>query len=85
MLETLLWETIPNGARQYTDLFFSCVSECSGEAVRNPHKARTSAYLATQRQPRLSVGYAARRRYWDLNHPGLAEIRSFVRGLRADS
>ena len=84
MLEKLLWETIPDGARQCTDSFFGCVTESSGLPVRNPRRTRTSAYLATQRQPRLSVGYSARGRYWDLNHPALAEIRSFVRGIYTD-
>lgn len=37
------------------------------------------AYLATRDDPHVSVGVAARKGYWDLNHSALREVRSFLK------
>ena len=48
-----------------------------------PYKARARAYLATKRDPHLSVGVAAKRGYWQLDHPVLQPLRGFLQNLAA--
>lgn len=79
MLESLLWETIPDNMQDCIDTFLRCAEDVRGESVQRRHKARAGAYLSTQRKPQLSVGDAARRTYWDLDHPTLEQVRRFVR------
>ena len=79
MLETLLCETFrEEDVRTCIDTFFECVEEVQGEAVHRPGKARVRAYLATKRDPHLSIGVAARRGYWNLNHPALQPLCQFL-------
>ncbi len=85
MLETLLWETIPDDVRRCIDQFLVCIENVNGERVHRLHKARATAYLATQRKPHVSVGDAAKRSYWDLDHDALDPVRGFLRELAADA
>lgn len=85
MLETLLNETIRGDKVQTCiDTFFRCVEEQSGKPTHRPHKARAQAYLATKRDPHLSVGDAALRRYWNLNHQALEPLRAFLREIASE-
>lgn len=82
MLETLLNETLCGDQVQACiDDFFRCVEEHCGEPVRRLHKARAHAYLATKPDPHLSVGFAAKRGYWDLEHKSLEPLRAFLREI----
>ena len=82
MLETLLNETLRGDKVQACiDTFFQCVEERCGKPVHRPHKARAHAYLATKRDPHLSVGDAALRGYWDLDHQALKPLRTFLREI----
>lgn len=79
MLETLLCETFGDeDVCTCIDRFFECVEELQREAVHKPFKARARAYLATKRDPDLSVGVAAKRGYWNLEHPVLQPLRTFL-------
>ena len=51
------------------------------EGLHRPDKARAHAYIATRRDPYLSVGVAAQRSYWDLDHAVFDGIRNFLRSL----
>ena len=83
MLETLL------NARAFVDTqeeacintFFECVEDSSGVPIQRPHKARARVYLTTKPDPHLSVGVAAKRGYWDLDHPAFNRIRQFLMAL----
>ena len=82
MLETLLNETFANTPEEACiNAFLECVEDASGMPTQRPHKARAQAYLATKPEPHLSVGVAAKRDYWDLNHPVFNQIRQFLRVL----
>lgn len=82
MLETLLNETLRgNDVQACIDDFFRCIEERCGEPMRRPHKARAHAYLATKPDPHLSVGFAAKRGYWDLEHKALEPLRAFLREI----
>ncbi len=84
MLETLLWDTIRDDeVRVCIDAFFDCVEELHGEALHRPHKSRARAFLATKHDPHLSVGNAAKRGYWDLDHLALGPVRTFLREIVA--
>ena len=84
MLETLLCRTFAG-----TDVdhcingFFQCAEE-SGNPVYRPDKARARAYLATTRDPHLSVGVAAKRDRWNLDHDAFDGVRGFLRSLVQD-
>ena len=82
MLETLLNETFANTPEEACiNAFFECVEGSSGVPIQRPHKARAQAYLATKPEPHLSVGVAAKRDYWDLNHPVFNRVRQFLTAL----
>ena len=82
MLETLLNETFVNTPEEACiNAFFECVEDSSGVPIQRPHKARAQAYLATKPEPHLSVGVAAKRDYWDLDHPVFNRVRQFLRDL----
>ena len=69
MLETLLCRTFASSSLGgCIDSFLECVQVELGYGPHRPHKARAHAYIATQRDPHVSVGVAAHRKYWDLNH-----------------
>lgn len=81
MLETLLCKTIAGTAvDRCIDGFFRCAGE-SGNPIHLPDKARAHAYLATTPDPHLSVGVAAKRDRWDLEHEAFDGVRGFLRAL----
>ena len=82
MLETLLNETFANTPEAACiNAFFDCVEDASGVSIQRPHKARAHAYLATKPEPHLSVGVAAKRAYWNLDHPVFDQLRQFLTAL----
>jgi len=58
---------------------FRCLHEKGLPEPVQRAKARVHAYLATAPNPMLRVGEAAKRRYWDLDHPAFEDIRRFLR------
>ena len=81
MLETLLCRTFAGTAVDgCIDGFFRCAEE-SGRPIHRPDKARARAYLATTRDPHLSVGVATKRRHWELDHAAFEGVRRFLTSL----
>lgn len=81
MLETLLCRTFAgSGVDRCIDGFFGCAGE-SGSAIHRPDKARARAYLATTPDPHFSVGVAAKRGRWDLDHGAFDSVRNFLTSL----
>lgn len=81
MLETLLCRTFAgDDVDRCIDRFFECAEE-SGRAIHRPDKARARAYLATTPDPHVSVGVAAMKGHWGLDHRAFDGVRSFLRSL----
>ena len=81
MLETLLCRTFAGTAvDRCIDGFFQCAEE-SGSSIHRPDKARARAYLATTRDPHLSVGVAAKAGHWEPDHAAFDGVRRFLRAL----
>ena len=81
MLETLLCRTFADsGMDRCIDEFFRCAEE-SGRAIHRPDKARARAYLATTPDPHVSVGVAAKKGHWGLDHHAFDGIRNFLTSL----
>ncbi len=84
MLETLLCKTFAHtAADRCIDEFFRCARK-PGSPIHRPDKARAQAYLATQRDPHVSVGVGAKKRYWKLDHAAFDGVRRFLRSLVRD-
>lgn len=82
MLETLLNLTVAEEPEQEcVDLFLECVGRVRGAPIPRPHKARAHAWIATQDHPEVSVGVAAQKGYWRLEHPALRELGAFLERL----
>ena len=82
MLETLLCKTLEGTQMsECIDGFFECVTSSSGEDLRRPDKSRAFAYISIMSYPNVSVGVAAKKKYWDLDHPVFDDIRVFLRSL----
>ena len=78
MLETLLCRTLAGmPIENCIDEFLECAHAAEAD-IRRPHKARSSAYLATRAVPGLAVGVAAKKGYWDLRHEALMPLVDFV-------
>ena len=82
MLETLLCDSFA-GSRISDCIaeFLACSAERAGVSVRRMEKARAHAYLATREDPHVSVGVAAQKDYWDLDHPVFEQLRGFIADL----
>ncbi len=89
MLETLLREAVADHAvRPCVTDFMACLEALHGAPPQRPDKATARAllaaqtylqgYLATRRDPHLSVGIAAKRGYWPLDHAVLQPVRAFL-------
>lgn len=82
MLETLLCESFAGTPENdCIDAFFTCVDALPNASIKRPEKARAHAYLTTKSDPHLSVGVAAKRNYWDLDHPIFDRVRDFLKTL----
>ena len=82
MLETLLCKTFADTpVDRCIDELFTCVKSVLSKELKRPEKARCHAWLATKPDPHLSVGFAAKRGYWNLDHSALAGVRAFLEAL----
>ena len=82
MIETLLCRSVAEDAvMSCVDDFFECVADLPDVEIRNLHKARAQAYLATRQTPGVSVGVAAQKGYWPLDHDAFSEVRDFLSAL----
>ena len=82
MLETLLCRTLVDTPFDHCiDDFFGCVATSTGESPHSPDKSRAFAYIATMRRPNVSVGVAAKKRYWNLDHAAFSGVRQFLGSL----
>ena len=82
MLETLLCRSIADAsANRCIDDFLDCANSLPNSAIRTPDKARAQIDLATQPLPQVSVGVAAKKGYWRLDHEAFAKVRSFLTAL----
>lgn len=82
MIETLLCRSVAEDAvMTCVNEFFECVGGLPDVDIRNPHKSRAQAYLATRPTPGVSVGVAAKMGYWPFDHDAFAEVRDFLAGL----
>lgn len=81
MLETLLCRTFAESpVARCIDDFLQC-AEDAGQPVHRRDKARAHAWLATHPLPHVSVGVAALKGYWNVDHQALDEVRRFVTAL----
>ena len=84
MLETLLYRSVADTpVNRCIEDFFRCVGNLPEVDIRRPDKARAQAYLATRPMPQVSVGVAAQRGYWPLNHEAFAGVRAFLKAVSA--
>ena len=83
MLETLLCETFSGTPEDHCiDDLLVCVGTVPPGGSGRLEKSRCRIWLATKPDPQLSsVGVAAKRGSWDLNHPALEGARMFLRAL----
>lgn len=82
MLETLLWETVAESSEgRCVEEFLTCVERIGRGGVARPDKARSYAWIATRPRPEVSVGIAAKKGYWNLQHQALDGLRGFLSAL----
>ena len=81
MLETLLWETVGPGEADCIEKFFRCIQDATGQVSERPDKARVHAYIATTDELHVSVGVAAQKGVWEIDHDALRPVRKFLRSI----
>lgn len=83
MLETILRDTFANSEiERCIEAYLECVRGLPGVVLQRPDKARVHAWLATRPDPHVSAGVAAKKGYWDMDHPALKGVREFLLALR---
>ena len=81
MLETLLCQSFAEDPlTECIDNFFACLDERS-VSIKRPDKARARVYLTTKPEAHVSVGVAAQKKYWNLEHAAFAPVHAFIQGL----
>ena len=84
MLESLLGEIVKGTlVADCINEFLECAERDGELKIERPEKAFAHAFLATRPDPHVSVGVAAQKGYWDLDHSVLDGVRSFVSDLAA--
>lgn len=82
MLESVILETLINDPRwPCVERFIECLRSLSSDEIRHPEKSYVHAYLAGTASPHISVGHAAKRGVFDLDHAAFAEICDFLKRL----
>lgn len=82
MLETLLCRTFADNPENVCiDEFFKCLENQAKLSLKRPDKSRAYAFLSTKEFPQSSVGVAAKKGYWNLEHDALAHVRNFLTEL----
>ena len=82
MLETLICQSFASSdVNACVDSYFDCVAGLDGVSMDRPDKSRAFAFLATRPEPNVSVGVAAKKGYWTLDHRAFDGVRAFLRTL----
>ena len=82
MLESLLAKSLTGDPVSHCiEAFMTCSMEQTSMAIRRPEKMFVHAFLATRPDPHVSVGVAAKKGYWNFEHPAFEEIRRFLSAL----
>ena len=82
MLETLLCQTFADQPENSCiDEFFRCLESQTNQSLKRPDKSRAHAFLSTTDYPQLSVGVAAQKGYWNLDHDAFIHVRDFLTKL----
>lgn len=82
MLEDLCLDAVQtDGAIACVNEFFQCVSRNTSRQPSPIAKARVHTWLASQTDPALRLGEAAKRNYWPWNAAAFQPLIQFVHGL----
>ena len=82
MLESLLLKTLVDDPKYCcVKKYFKCLDRIRGESRKWKEKSYVHAYLSSTETPNVSVGVAAKKGIWNLDHPALTEICNFLRFL----
>lgn len=81
MLETLLCESIEQDeTKECVDAYFQCLASM-GIELKRPDKARARVYITTKPDAHVSVGVAAKKKYWPFEHHAFDHVRNFLTRL----
>ena len=82
MLETLLCRAFADNPENVCiDEFFKCLENQANLSLKRPDKSRAYAFLSTKEHPQSSVGVAAMKGYWNLEHNAFNHVREFLTEL----
>ena len=82
MLETLLCRTFADEPENgCIDEFFKCLQNQANLSLKRDDKSRAYAFLSTKDHPQSSVGVAAKKGYWNLDHDAFIDVRDFLTEL----
>jgi hypothetical protein len=82
MLEDLCLQTVADDeAMACVNDFIHCLKTQAKCSPKNESKAKVQAFLAAMPDTVNSLGVGAQKGYWQLHHPALTELRSFLTEL----
>ena len=81
MLETLLCSSCAEDPlTECIDNFFACLDE-RNVPIKRTGKVRAHVCLTTKSEAHVSVGVAAQKEYWNLEHAAFDPVQAFIKGL----
>ena len=82
MLESVILKTLENDPKwPCVERFIECLTSLATDEIRHPEKSYIHAYLAGTASPHFSVGHAAKRGVFNLDHAAFKEMCDFLRHL----
>ena len=79
MLESILLRTVQDRPQHKCVVaFMSCLEEIGVDVSRRREKRLAHAYISGTGEPHISVGVAAMKRVWNLDHIALRDTRKFL-------
>lgn len=82
MLESVIRKTLVDDPKwRCVEIFIECLKSIAPDEIRNLDKSYIHAYISGTASPHVSVGYAAKKGVFDLDHPAFREICDFLKGL----
>lgn len=82
MLESVILKTlVGDPAWPCVERFVECLRLLDPQSIPHPEKSYVHAFIAGTESPHLSVGHAAKRGVFDLNHVAFKDLHDFLKRL----
>lgn len=79
--EDLCIASLDSDSLSCIDEFITCMKKHEKLLSKNQSKSKVYAYIAAQKNPRMTLGCSAHEDCWNFDHPAFTELVTFLRSL----